>query len=229
MKRPSPAASTSVLVDTAGACTPAKLMEGAPEVVRVIGRRFPMPSRVWLCFDATTGQNAVNQAKVSRSARRDRDRAHQARRHAKGARCWRARRARRAGSCRRRREPSIPAAVLRRSTPAGCPGIAFVTLHHGGRMLRRPTKRKWGRMEAAQANPRTDRSYRIQLPIRFPEVRSRCEVPGSTISQPLQVHVKDHHSVGLLKLVGQRRRCWITSEEDFSATKTLIERLGLRR
>jgi fused signal recognition particle receptor len=55
-----------VLVDTAGRLhTRENLMEELRKVVRVIGKAIPdAPHEVWLVLDATTGQNAVNQAKV---------------------------------------------------------------------------------------------------------------------------------------------------------------------
>ncbi len=55
-----------VLVDTAGRLhTRENLMEELRKVVRVIGRAIPdAPHEVWLVLDGTTGQNALNQAKV---------------------------------------------------------------------------------------------------------------------------------------------------------------------
>ncbi len=54
------------LVDTAGRLhTRENLMEELRKVVRVIGKAIPeAPHEVWLVLDATTGQNAVNQAKM---------------------------------------------------------------------------------------------------------------------------------------------------------------------
>jgi fused signal recognition particle receptor len=55
-----------VLVDTAGRLhTRENLMEELRKVSRVIGRAIPgAPHEVWLVLDATTGRNAVQQAKV---------------------------------------------------------------------------------------------------------------------------------------------------------------------
>ena len=55
-----------VLVDTAGRLhTRENLMEELRKVTRVIGKAIPgAPHEVWLVLDATTGQNAIHQAKV---------------------------------------------------------------------------------------------------------------------------------------------------------------------
>jgi fused signal recognition particle receptor len=55
-----------VLVDTAGRLhTRENLMEELRKVSRVIGKAMPgAPHEVWLVLDATTGQNALHQAKV---------------------------------------------------------------------------------------------------------------------------------------------------------------------
>ena len=55
-----------VIVDTAGRLhTRENLMEELRKVTRVIGKAFPgAPHEVWLVLDATTGQNAIHQAKV---------------------------------------------------------------------------------------------------------------------------------------------------------------------
>ncbi len=55
-----------VLVDTAGRLhTRENLMEELRKVSRVIGKAIPgAPHEVWLVLDATTGQNALHQAKV---------------------------------------------------------------------------------------------------------------------------------------------------------------------
>jgi len=55
-----------VLVDTAGRLhTRENLMEELRKVTRVIGKAVPgAPHDVWLVLDATTGQNAIHQAKV---------------------------------------------------------------------------------------------------------------------------------------------------------------------
>lgn len=59
-----------VLVDTAGRLhTRSNLMEELKKVYRVIGKALPgAPSAVWLVLDATTGQNALLQAKAFKSA-----------------------------------------------------------------------------------------------------------------------------------------------------------------
>jgi fused signal recognition particle receptor len=55
-----------VIVDTAGRLhTRENLMEELRKVARVIGKAIPgAPHAVWLVLDATTGQNAIHQAKV---------------------------------------------------------------------------------------------------------------------------------------------------------------------
>jgi fused signal recognition particle receptor len=55
-----------VLIDTAGRLhTRENLMEEIRKVSRVIGKAIPgAPHEVWLVLDATTGQNALHQAKV---------------------------------------------------------------------------------------------------------------------------------------------------------------------
>jgi fused signal recognition particle receptor len=55
-----------VIVDTAGRLhTRENLMEELRKVTRVIGKAIPgAPHEVWLVLDATTGQNAIHQAKV---------------------------------------------------------------------------------------------------------------------------------------------------------------------
>ena len=78
-----------VLCDTAGRLhTKANLMEELKKVKRVLARRMPgAPHEVLLVLDATTGQNAIQQAQaVPRGAGRHRHRAHQARRHREGRR-----------------------------------------------------------------------------------------------------------------------------------------------
>jgi fused signal recognition particle receptor len=59
-----------VLVDTAGRLhTRENLMEEIRKISRVIGKAIPgAPHEVWLVLDATTGQNAVHQAKVFSAA-----------------------------------------------------------------------------------------------------------------------------------------------------------------
>jgi len=59
-----------VLVDTAGRLhTRYNLMEELKKVHRVVGKAMPgAPHAVWLVLDATTGQNALNQAKAFRDA-----------------------------------------------------------------------------------------------------------------------------------------------------------------
>lgn len=56
----------TVLIDTAGRLqTKANLMEELKKISRVIAREIPgAPHEVWLVLDATTGQNALSQAKV---------------------------------------------------------------------------------------------------------------------------------------------------------------------
>ena len=55
-----------VLIDTAGRLhTKINLMEELQKIHRVIGRKLPgAPHEVWLVLDATTGQNAIAQAKT---------------------------------------------------------------------------------------------------------------------------------------------------------------------
>ena len=57
---------STVLIDTAGRLqTKANLMEELKKIARVIGRELPgAPHEVWLVLDATTGQNALSQAKI---------------------------------------------------------------------------------------------------------------------------------------------------------------------
>ena len=64
------------------------------------------------------------------------------------------------------------------------------------------------------------------------------EVQVALLSQRIQyltehfkIHVKDHHSrLGLLKLVGQRRRLLeYLRKEDFQRYQNLIHRLGIRK
>jgi len=59
-----------VLIDTAGRLhTKKNLMEELQKVKRVIGKKLPgAPHEVWLVLDATTGQNAVSQAKMFHEA-----------------------------------------------------------------------------------------------------------------------------------------------------------------
>jgi fused signal recognition particle receptor len=59
-----------LIVDTAGRLhTQDNLMKELEKISRVVGRRIPgAPHEVVLVLDATTGQNAVNQAKVFRAA-----------------------------------------------------------------------------------------------------------------------------------------------------------------
>ncbi len=56
----------TVLIDTAGRLqTKANLMEELKKISRVISRELPgAPHEVWLVLDATTGQNALSQAKI---------------------------------------------------------------------------------------------------------------------------------------------------------------------
>jgi len=56
----------TVLIDTAGRLqTKTNLMEELKKISRVIGRELPgAPHEVWLVLDATTGQNALSQAKI---------------------------------------------------------------------------------------------------------------------------------------------------------------------
>ena len=55
-----------MLIDTAGRLqTKANLMEELKKIGRVIGRELPgAPHETWLVLDATTGQNALSQAKI---------------------------------------------------------------------------------------------------------------------------------------------------------------------
>jgi len=59
-----------VLVDTAGRLhTRFNLMEELKKVYRVVGKALPgAPHHVWLVLDATTGQNALHQARAFKSA-----------------------------------------------------------------------------------------------------------------------------------------------------------------
>ena len=59
-----------VLVDTAGRLhTRFNLMEELKKVHRVVGKALPgAPHAVWLVLDATTGQNALNQARAFKDA-----------------------------------------------------------------------------------------------------------------------------------------------------------------
>ncbi|HEY9087445.1 MAG TPA: signal recognition particle-docking protein FtsY [Anaerolineaceae bacterium] len=59
-----------LLIDTAGRLhTRFNLMEELKKVHRVVGKAMPgAPHAVWLVLDATTGQNALNQAKAFRDA-----------------------------------------------------------------------------------------------------------------------------------------------------------------
>ena len=59
-----------VLIDTAGRLhTRYNLMEELKKVFRVVGKALPgAPHAVWLVLDATTGQNALNQAKAFKEA-----------------------------------------------------------------------------------------------------------------------------------------------------------------
>jgi fused signal recognition particle receptor len=56
----------TVLIDTAGRLqTKANLMEELKKIARVTGRELPgAPHEVWLVLDATTGQNALSQARI---------------------------------------------------------------------------------------------------------------------------------------------------------------------
>ena len=51
------------------------------------------------------------------------------------------------------------------------------------------------------------------------------------LTEHFKIHVKDHHSrLGLLKLVGQRRRLLeYLKKNDFERYKSLINRLGIRK
>jgi len=59
-----------VLIDTAGRLhTRYNLMEELKKVYRVVGKALPgAPHAVWLVLDATTGQNALNQARAFQNA-----------------------------------------------------------------------------------------------------------------------------------------------------------------
>jgi fused signal recognition particle receptor len=59
-----------VLIDTAGRLhTRFNLMEELKKVHRVVGKALPgAPHHVWLVMDATTGQNALNQARAFKHA-----------------------------------------------------------------------------------------------------------------------------------------------------------------
>jgi fused signal recognition particle receptor len=56
----------AVLIDTAGRLqTKVNLMEELKKIARVVGRELPgAPHETWLVLDATTGQNALSQAKL---------------------------------------------------------------------------------------------------------------------------------------------------------------------
>jgi fused signal recognition particle receptor len=56
----------TVLIDTAGRLqTKVNLMEELKKIARVVGRELPgAPHECWLVLDATTGQNALSQAKI---------------------------------------------------------------------------------------------------------------------------------------------------------------------
>ena len=57
---------SALIIDTAGRLqTKANLMEELKKIARVVGREIPgAPHENWLVLDATTGQNALSQAKV---------------------------------------------------------------------------------------------------------------------------------------------------------------------
>ena len=57
---------STVLIDTAGRLqTKVNLMEELKKIARVAGRELPgAPHECWLVLDATTGQNALSQAKI---------------------------------------------------------------------------------------------------------------------------------------------------------------------
>jgi fused signal recognition particle receptor len=59
-----------VLIDTAGRLhTRFNLMEELKKVHRVVGKALPgSPYAVWLVMDATTGQNALQQARAFKDA-----------------------------------------------------------------------------------------------------------------------------------------------------------------
>ncbi len=75
-----------IIVDTAGRLhNKANLMNELAKIDRVISRELPDASReTLLVLDATTGQNAVHQARSSTRRRADRHYSHQAGRHRKG-------------------------------------------------------------------------------------------------------------------------------------------------
>ncbi|HJU10548.1 MAG TPA: hypothetical protein VJ728_06715, partial [Candidatus Binataceae bacterium] len=56
----------AVIIDTAGRLqTKVNLMEELKKIARVVSREIPgAPHESWLVLDATTGQNAVSQAKI---------------------------------------------------------------------------------------------------------------------------------------------------------------------
>lgn len=56
----------AVIIDTAGRLqTKVNLMEELKKIARVVGRELPgAPHETWLVLDATTGQNALSQAKI---------------------------------------------------------------------------------------------------------------------------------------------------------------------
>jgi fused signal recognition particle receptor len=56
----------AVIIDTAGRLqTKTNLMEELKKIARVVGRELPgAPHETWLILDATTGQNALSQAKL---------------------------------------------------------------------------------------------------------------------------------------------------------------------
>ncbi len=60
----------TVLIDTAGRLqTKVNLMEELKKIGRVVGRELPgAPHEAWLVLDATTGQNALSQAKIFNEA-----------------------------------------------------------------------------------------------------------------------------------------------------------------
>ncbi len=60
----------AVLIDTAGRLhTRSNLMEELQKTRRVVGRKLPgAPHEIWLVLDATTGQNAVSQARIFHEA-----------------------------------------------------------------------------------------------------------------------------------------------------------------
>jgi len=59
-----------VIIDTAGRLhTRSNLMDELQKIRRVAGKKLPgSPHEVWLVLDATTGQNAISQAKVFHDA-----------------------------------------------------------------------------------------------------------------------------------------------------------------